>query len=197
MNYMMNKEQLKLKFEGLGSLYISYGKDERSGLSVGGGSDHMMIRSKDTSIAIKQVKYRNWTEEIFKCERRTIGSYDLYFEDFDLENEFYIFHDRISGELIIHNEDKVPVATVNRILDDYGIIKRAMDKATKEFEEFGIKYLQGTYPWAEFNIYRDDELHMSHDGGFSIYYISEKIWEFDSYLERGTVRMCNRILRYK
>lgn len=198
--YML-KEMLKPKFEQLGPLYVSYGKDERSGLFVDGNIEWLMIRSKDTIINVWPVAKRDRSEKIFECERHTIGLYDLYFEDFDPENDFYIFHDRINGELIIHNESKVPVATVNRILDDYGIVKQAMDKVANEFHEHGyeegLPYLQGTYPWANFYICRGDELHMSHPGGFSIYYMNSKIWEFDSYLERGTVRMCNRILRYK
>lgn len=188
---------LKSKFEQLGSLYVSYGKDERSGLLVSGSTEWMMIFSKDTGINVWPVEKRVTSEEIFECERHTIGLYDLYFEDFDKENDFYIFHDRITGEFTIHNESNVPVTTVNRILDDYVVIKRAMDKVVNEFNERGISYLQGTYPWAYFYMHNEYELHMSHPGGFSIYHLHAKIWEFDSYLERGTVRMCARILRYK
>ena len=237
------KNELELKFGQLGSLYVSYGKDARSGLSVRGGTDWMMICSKDTYINVWPVEKRVISEEIFKCERHTIGLYDLYFEDFDKENEFYIFHDRVTGNFAIHNESKLPVATINRILDDYDVIKRAedfdkenefyifhdrvtgnfaihnesklpvatinrilddydvikraMDKVVKEFNDRGISYLQGTYPWANFYMHGEYELHMSHPGGFSIYHLHAKIWEFDSYLERGTVRMCARILRYK
>ena len=191
------KNELELKFGQLGSLYVSYGKDARSGLSVRGGTDWMMICSKDTYINVWPVEKRVISEEIFECERHTIGLYDLYFEDFDKENEFYIFHDRVTGDFAIHNESKLPVVTVNLILDDYDAIKRAMDKVVKEFNERGISYLQGTYPWANFYMHGEYELHMSHPGGFSIYHLHAKIWEFDSYLERGTVRMCARILRYK
>ena len=191
------KNELELKFGQLGSLYVSYGKDARSGLSVRGGTDWMMICSKDTYINVWPVEKRVISEEIFKCERHTIGLYDLYFEDFDKENEFYIFHDRVTENFAIHNESKLPVATINRILDDYDVIKRAMDKVVKEFNDRGISYLQGTYPWANFYMHGEYELHMSHPGGFSIYHLHAKIWEFDSYLERGTVRMCARILRYK
>ena len=191
------KNELELKFGQLGSLYVSYGKDARSGLSVRGGTDWMMICSKDTYINVWPVEKRVMSEEIFECERHTIGLYDLYFGDFDKESEFYIFHDRVTGDFAIHNESKLPVVTVNRILDDYDVIKRAMDKVVKEFNERGISYLQGTYPWANFYMHGEYELHMSHPGGFSIYHLHAKIWEFDSYLERGTVRMCARILRYK
>jgi hypothetical protein len=191
------KNELELKLGQLGSLYVSYGKDARSGLSVRGGTDWMMICSKDTYINVWPVEKRVISEGIFECERHTIGLYDLYFEDFDKENEFYIFHDRVTGDFAIHNESKLPVATINRILDDYDVIKRAMDKVVKEFNEQGISYLQGTYPWANFYMHGEYELHMSHPGGFSIYHLHAGIWEFDSYLERGTVRMCARILRYK
>ena len=191
------KNELELKFGQLGSLYVSYGKDARSGLSVRGGTDWMMICSKDTYINVWPVEKRVMSEEIFECERHTIGLYDLYFGDFDKESEFYIFHDRVTEDFAIHNESKLPVVTVNRILDDYDVIKRAMDKVVKEFNERGISYLQGTYPWANFYMHGEYELHMSHPGGFSIYHLHAKIWEFDSYLERGTVRMCARILRYK
>ncbi len=182
------------------NFYISFGVDERTGISVS-GLNYVLIKSPKTYINVWETAKRDISDGIFECDRITVGSFDLFLEEFDESTDYFIFYDKTTGESYIHNEDNVQVPSVTRILNDFTIIKTAMDKAVKEFSErdrqSGIEYLEGTYPWANFHLRDDDELHVSHPGGFSIYYLHSKVWEYDSYLEKGAVRHFKRILKYK
>lgn len=179
------------------NLSIDYGKDEKSGISVVAGRNYFMISSKNSEIHAWSKDSRTTSEMLFSCNRISTENFDLYLEDYSKETDSFIFYDKLSNELINENTHLLSEQSLNRITSNIETINLSYQKITKELNKKGFNFIKETYPWLYPYMQGNTELHISHPGGFSIYYIDRDLWEFDSSFSKDTVRAFKRVLKYK
>lgn len=71
------------------NFYISFGVDERTGISVS-GLKYVLIKSPKTYINVWEVYKRDISDGIFECDRITVGSFDLFLEELDESTDYFI-----------------------------------------------------------------------------------------------------------
>lgn len=187
---------------------VSYGQDDRTKIDVLMTSEYIKI-SYDIGAYPREKEKLNdpdwsWKNEFEDLPWMETTRHYVFLDAENANKYFVIFFDRKTNELFIENAENIPTNSIRRIIQDYSVIAEAFNKILVEYKERGIDFLRKTYPWVRPGYWDrgDGEIHVSHDGGFSIYHFNfyadgSGRWEFDSVLEKGTVRQCKRVLKYK
>lgn len=190
---------------------ISFGEDAKTQINVGITSEFVQFSYNVGANACEKETVDNFDsswEKIFENHSRMETGRHRVFLDFEYSenpnNYFVIFFDKKTHEFFIEKSGNIPTNSIYRIIQDYSVIAEGFNQILVDYKKRGMDFVEKTYPWI-FPDYWDrnsGEIHLSHAGGFSIYHFNcypdgSGCWEFDSYLEKDTVRQFKRVLKYK
>lgn len=190
---------------------ISFGHDVKTQIDVHITSEFIQFSYDVGANAWDKERVDNfdsYDEKRFENSARIETGRHCVFLDFEYtENPngyFVIFFDKKTNEFVIENPENIPTNSIYRIIQDYSVIAEGFGQILEDYEKRGMDFVEKTYPWiSPYYLDRNSgEIHVSHAGGFSMYHFNfysdgSGRWEFDSCLEKDTVRQLKRVLKYK
>lgn len=185
-------------FNQMPNLTISFGNHSKTNTYIKKTSEYLLISSfSKIYVLLEGDSMANIFDTFVSCEK-----YSLFFdkEDFSNEDDFIIFYEIESKHSVYINPEFISKQKISYIRQDLEVIYSSMTKIVNEYNKFGINFLTSQYSWASIyvqNGYHGKELHISHSGGFSIYYIELDSWEIDGTINKDTLRIFKRFLKYK
>lgn len=190
---------------------ISFSQDEKTQIDVYITSEFIQI-SKNIGAYSWLKEVANDPDFMWKEEFEDFGRMETtrhyVFLDYDYSESsdeyFVLFFDKKTNEIFIRNHENIPTNSINRIIQDYSVIAEGLDKILVDYKKRGMEFIEKTYSWV-FPHYLDTDsgkISLGYSAGFSTYHFNHYpdgsgCWEFDSYLNKETVRQFKKVLKYK